>query len=174
MLPWEPCTPTALRQGRALNGRGRACAARKAAMHGAGPFASSPALLQSAALGGAGRGHLNPGLARSSRRPGLTPAARWAARPTRSVLARLPSRLRVVGWKTYPTAEKPSGRGVEVALTLLSPQSARGHPLPQNLEKFVKFLPQQAARKRDAARDGSGGGFNSHWGDHRRGLGLVS
>ena len=62
VLPWEPCTPTALRLGRALNGRGRACAARKAARHGAGAFAASPALLQSAAMGEAGRWHLNPGL----------------------------------------------------------------------------------------------------------------
>ena len=62
VLPWEPCTPTALRLGRALNGRGRACAARKAAMYGAGAFAASPALLQSAAMGEAGRWHLNPGL----------------------------------------------------------------------------------------------------------------
>jgi hypothetical protein len=67
-----------------LNGRGRTCAARKATTHGATPFVNSPALLQSAALGEAVRCHPNPGLARSSRHPGLTPAGRWPTTPPRS------------------------------------------------------------------------------------------
>jgi hypothetical protein len=46
-------------------------------MRGAGLFVPSPALLQSAALSTTARGHPNPGLARSSRRPGLTPAGLW-------------------------------------------------------------------------------------------------
>jgi len=127
--PGYPARPHTLRKGRALNGRGRACIARKATMQGAGPFAASPALLQSAALGDAVRCHPNPGLARASLRPGLAPAARWADKPTNSVLARVQARLGGVGWKTFPTVEEPSARA----------------PLPQNLRKLVKFLPQHAA-----------------------------
>jgi hypothetical protein len=58
-------------------------------------------------------------------------------------------------------------------LTFLTQPSARGHPLPQNLGNLVKFLPQQAARKRDAAWEGSGGGFNSHWTDMVQGQGQT-
>lgn len=63
-LPWGPRTPHTLRQGRALNGRGRTHAARKAppyiSMHSAEPSIPSPALLQSAALGLAVPRHPNP------------------------------------------------------------------------------------------------------------------
>ena len=103
MLPWGPCTPYTLRTGRALNGRGRACAARKAAVHGAAPFAPSPALLQSAALGEAARCHPNPGLARSSQRPGLTPAARWAAKhPSTAHAMRRPRHARFAPASAIP------------------------------------------------------------------------
>ena len=72
-----------------------ACAARKAAINGAEPFATSPALLQSAALGETVRYDKNPGLARSSLRPGLTPAGLWPtmpAIPTMPVIPKMPLR----------------------------------------------------------------------------------
>ena len=92
--PGECCpgtlrTPTALRKKRALNGSGRACSAGKGGMQSADLFAASPALLQSAALSDTARCHQNPGLARSSQRPGLTPAGRW---PTPSTAMRLTNR----------------------------------------------------------------------------------
>jgi len=103
-------------KGRALNGRGRACAARKAAMHGADPFATSPALLQSAALGAAVCCHPNPGLARSSQRPGLSPAARWAAKhPSTAHGMRRPRHARFAPASAIPPISTiPSGSGIRV------------------------------------------------------------
>ena len=88
-----------------LNGRGRTCTSRKAAMHGAAPFATSPALLQSAALGAAGRCHPNPGLARSSQRPGLTPAGRW---PTMHPWFVIVIVVLLRAWSVVSLLQKPS------------------------------------------------------------------
>ncbi len=89
VLPWEPAHTDRLTQ------RARPEWAREGVDCGqvgharCRSFATSPALLQSAALGDTARWRPNPGIARSSRRPGLTPAGRW---PTHATPARLTNR----------------------------------------------------------------------------------
>ncbi len=139
--PWVPCTPHTLRQGRALNGRGRSCATRKATTHGTSPFATSPALLQSATLGAAGRCHPNPGLARSSQRPGLTPAALWPAkRPCTALEMRRPHHAKFAPASAIPPISAPPPAPASVSIRA-HPWSKKRHPGRHNQGSVLKIHP---------------------------------